>query len=594
MSSSTPLLTLDPYAFLSSVTPLAGATPAGSAKTATGKTMEQIVADMNRPPITATLPRGRLDLTQWAGEGFADRWLLIEAMEHVCPGWATDPRPGKDGATPTYEIPCPNGVMHSHEDTPGSRATMGWSAGPKNGFGIHCMHNCEGMQCDNGSGKDRLKFLALLLEQYPALADTLRRPAFLVPREDGKDDPSSDEVDGGDNGFIDIADEVETPVQWGVEGLFERQGVGGIFAAPNQGKTGVKNVLKVCYALGLPFVGREVHKPGIVLSYVLEDRINAKHLLKMTCEAMGVDLARLSGRVFLNKPDKGLSLPNDTARVLKDIAALETLTGEPVVAVFIDTIRETSSTGSMSDQKDVTPILAAFKEIGRGRMVFVCGHVSVENSRLALEDRNPMGSGDFLARLDTVLHLETTIEKDKAEGLGRIWVQKVRNGPARYSIPLKVRRASSGIPVPMLDTSGEVRPETAHTGRKERAADTKSKYTPNNPFEDARTVKVAVAVLKRERHKAHRSSAVAEMMMQEDHFDIAPKSLAERIIRLSRDKTSPLHKMFRPSLPTDQAWRYFDHPATSDPFAPASARRSDRAARTNDCPFSPAGEGTIH
>ncbi len=491
---------------------------------------------------------------------------------------------------------------------------MGWSAGPKNGFGIHCMHNCEGMQCDNGSGKDRLKFLALLLEQYPALADTLRRPAFLVPREDGKDDPSSDEVDGGDNGFIDIADEVETPVQWGVEGLFERQGVGGIFAAPNQGKTGVKNVLKVCYALGLPFVGREVHKPGIVLSYVLEDRINAKHLLKMTCEAMGVDLARLSGRVFLNKPDKGLSLPNDTARVLKDIAALETLTGEPVVAVFIDTIRETSSTGSMSDQKDVTPILAAFKEIGRGRMVFVCGHVSVENSRLALEDRNPMGSGDFLARLDTVLHLETTIEKDKAEGLGRIWVQKVRNGPARYSIPLKVRRASSGIPVPMLDTSGEVRPETAHTGRKERAADTKSKYTPNNPFEDARTVKVAVAVLKRERHKAHRSSAVAEMMMQEDHFDIAPKSLAERIIdfpeikpprctrcsarpcrRIRRGVTSTIPRQVihsRPHLPAapivlpaqttvrslpQVKEQSIDHPAPAGPADPATAKPADPA-----------------
>jgi AAA domain/Primase C terminal 2 (PriCT-2) len=399
-----------------------------------------------------------------------------------------------------------------------------------------------------------------------------------------------DAIEEEDGGFVDFADEEETPVQWGVEGLFERQGVGGIFAAPSQGKTGVKNNLTVCYALGLPFMGREVSTPGIVLSYVLEDRHNAKHLLRMTCEGMGVDPARLNGRVFLNKRDAGLSLPADTSQVLNDISALETRTGEKVVAVFIDTIRETSPTGSMSDQKDVTPILASFKEIGRGRMVFVCGHVSVENSRLPLEERNPMGSGDFLARLDTVLHLETSIGKDQPEGAGRIWVQKVRNGPARYEIPLKVRRASSGLPVPLLDTSGEARPQTALPGRREHAkGDGKSKFAPSNPFEDERTVKTAVAVLEEEMHKAHRTSTLVELMMRKEHFSIEKKSLADKVIRLARAKSCPLHKMYRPALSTDQAWKYYDHSlAGGSPFTPAAAGiRSDRAERTNDCPPRP-------
>ena len=393
-----------------------------------------------------------------------------------------------------------------------------------------------------------------------------------------KGDADGGSADDGD-GFVDFADEDETPVRFGVEGLLEPQGVCGVFAAPSQGKTGVKNLLKVSYATGLPFLGREVHTPGIVLSYVLEDRANAKSLLRMACEGMGVDPARLNGRVFFNSRQKGLSLPSDTKQVFADIAKIEQRTGEKVVAVFIDTIREASPSGSMSDQKDITPLLAAFKEIGRDRMVFVCGHVSVENSRLPLEERNPMGSGDFLARLDTVLHLETCIGKDAAEGFGRVWVQKVRNGPARYSIPLKIRRASSGLPVPALDTSGEVRPAIQAQGRKAAASEGgKSKHAPSNPFEEARTVKVAVAVLRKERHKAHRTSAVAEMMLQEEHFDIGAKSLAERIKRLSRNKDCPLHKMFRPGMSTDQTWRFYDHALSGEPFTPVG--RSDRAART--------------
>ncbi len=160
-------LALDPYAFApaaSVTTTSASTTPAG------GKTMEQIVADMNRPHIMS----GDFDLTAWAAK-HRKRFLLMTAMQCHCPEKIIgDAKPGTNGRSDKWPIECPNADAHTHEHYEGDRSTMAWDACEAQGFGFKCLHNCE------GSEHDDLIYLKMLIENDHLPLAALTDKRFLL------------------------------------------------------------------------------------------------------------------------------------------------------------------------------------------------------------------------------------------------------------------------------------------------------------------------------------------------------------------------------------------------------------------------------
>lgn len=376
-----------------------------------------------------------------------------------------------------------------------------------------------------------------------------------------------------------LCDIKTTPAPWIIEGLIGAKNIG--FLSGGQGSLKTQDALMaaVCCITGRDYYGHKVLKTGPVLYLALEDDASTKTRLAAVCDGVGLtseERAGVDAWFFAKKVDAGVKFPRDLEKMMRAVAWIKQKTEHEVVLIALDTFRELL-TGTVNDEKDVSPVIDTAKELARpGPAVMMIGHVSAEGAKQPLEQRRPKGITDIEDRSDFIIMKEA----DAHGGTAAFYTLKVKNGAAKRRFDLTVRPGLGGFPVQSLAASGAARSDMQPQGRKARpAGGGKSKHAPSNPFEDERTAKVAVSVLQKERHKAHRTTAVVEMMMQEAHFDIEAKSLGERIKRLSRNKDCPLNKMFRPAASTDQAWRYYDHSeAGAGPFTVSG--QSDRAART--------------
>jgi len=295
------------------------------------------------------------NLVRWAAN-HADTFEIAEALRNRGE-ILTDDRANKPGQ---LHIACPYEDEHTSEANGGTVAVNA-SATESGGFRVYCQHKA----CQTPHPRDRLEFLAAMLEQgnllvedVPGLSEATEVTATVEDFADAMPDKMMGDEIFGDPQPKEIR---ELPILAFrecrpdlfridlIKGVLGREGLSVLYGDSNVGKTFVALDLAFHIATGKPWRGRRVEQ-GVVV-YVaaeggngIQNRIAA---LKIKHGVEDADLFVIPASVDMLRPDA------DCGAIINAIRKIEAMTGKKVKFVVIDTLSRALAGGNENDSTDM-------------------------------------------------------------------------------------------------------------------------------------------------------------------------------------------------------------------------------------------------
>jgi hypothetical protein len=246
---------------------------------------------------------------------------------------------------------------------------------------------------------------------------------------------------------------------WLVEQLWARAAVGVLAGAPKLGKTWLGLDLALSVASATPCLDTfAVHDPGTVLLYLAEDAAPAiKARLTGLCRHRGLELHKVP-LWLLAVPTLRLDLDTDQRRLYDTLATLR-----PRLLLLDPFVRLHSAALNENDAGDVSALLAYLRGLQRTfDLALVVVHHTRKNGRPGGAGENVRGSGDFIAWLDSGLHLHRqqdrlllTVQHRAAPAPAALSL-RLHSGDPDGDTHLEVVDPPATPPAPSLDLEAEV------------------------------------------------------------------------------------------------------------------------------------------
>jgi hypothetical protein len=203
--------------------------------------------------------------------------------------------------------------------------------------------------------------------------------------------------------------------KWCIPGLLPKQGTAAIYGPTGSGKTFFALHLALSKAAGLPWFGSPM-EAGTVVYLVTEDRPGVEARAVAAAKHMGLTL---EDTVFEFLTPFPIHVEDWAKSLIEVLTEIQTRNGEPIAAVFLDTLGAAFGGRSQDDAAQMTLVTDAMQAIAEHfECVFVVVHHSGKN-----EARGMRGSQVLKDRVDAVI----TLSKAKGGMIG-IKVEKQRNG----------------------------------------------------------------------------------------------------------------------------------------------------------------------